>query len=344
MESERTNTIFLIAANVGALVLLIGAVYMIKTLTLVYGIAVGAVVQSVADNSTITAVAQQAASQLGSLHTGIYETYVVFLVALILAAATFIMFLRRNDKNGRATVKRYTLLAGAFTIVYVMLLFFLLSDFSAYLHFSYYIYLIYAGAALTLACIAALELFVVRQPSEAQKFRSSISMDPSKPFSNMVAIQDQLFSNLNGYLRVIDKHFNSSSLANFHRLIDRHATNFTKIVILTSKEMLDSDLQANFADFRNELTAAGVGLEVKLMDDKDAVDQHERILMDEKVAYKIPPFNIINKRSEHITKMSFADAQRRFDYLYGRAIKLENYAVKRARQGPSNPEQPSETA
>jgi hypothetical protein len=54
--------------------------------------------------------------------------------------------------------------------------------------------------------------------------------------------------------------------------------------------------------------------------------------MDQRNAYKIPPFNIINKRSEHVIKASFRDADRRFSELLNRAIKLENYQVEKDRK------------
>jgi len=105
---------------------------------------------------------------------------------------------------------------------------------------------------------------------------------------------------------------------------------------------MDSGFNTNLVDFRNELNELGVVLEVKLMDDKDAVQQHERLLMDDSIAYKIPPFNIINKRAEHITSVNVKEAHLRFQHLYDRAIKLENFMVKRARDEEKPEEGPKQ--
>jgi hypothetical protein len=136
---------------------------------------------------------------------------------------------------------------------------------------------------------------------------------------------------MSGHLRIIDKHFNSTALANLHRIIEGSVANFTKITILTSGEMLDSDTSGDMVDFRSELSAQGVAFEVRLLGERDAVEQHERIMMDDKLAFKVPPFNIINKRSEHITRISHADARNRFNQLLERSTKLENYMVRRGR-------------
>jgi hypothetical protein len=61
-----------------------------------------------------------------------------------------------------------------------------------------------------------------------------------------------------------------------------------------------------------------------VLDDGDAAKQHERLLLDGSEAYKIPPLNIINKKSEHITAVNRDDAARRFEDLWSRAIKFEN--------------------
>lgn len=259
----------------------------------------------------------------------------ILLVALGLSGASFVLYIKRHEKTNNA-ISTYALLHSGLIVVYLLMLYLIISTFYG-TFVSTYMYVIYAG--LVICIISDLYLqYMLRQPAPSvsktgSKVKNTLTIDPSKPFSNMVALQEQLFTNMSGYLRVIDKHFNSAALANFHRLTEKKITNFTKITILTSKEMLDSGFGSNLTDFKTELGEAGVGLEVKLMDDKDTVEQHERIMMDDKIAYKIPPFNIINKRSEHITRINFDEANKRFNYLYGRAIKMENYAIKRAREG-----------
>jgi hypothetical protein len=158
-------------------------------------------------------------------------------------------------------------------------------------------------------------------------------MDPSTPFTNMLNLQHELFSKMSGSLSVVDKHFNTSSLENLHRLLDNYVANFKKITVLTSREMLDTNFSASVIEFNREMESEGVNAEVRIMDSKDSAEQHERFIMDEANAYKIPPLNIINKKSEHITKIKLSEARSRFYYLYGRASKIDNYETKKNHEG-----------
>jgi len=131
---------------------------------------------------------------------------------------------------------------------------------------------------------------------------------------------------------VVDKHFNSAAMSNLYRLIPRDRANIKSLKILTSAEMLDSKFGSNYLDFKEELKNSNIEIEVKIMKEEDAVTQHERFIFDQQGAYKIPPLNIINKKSEHITRMNTRDARKRFDYLYQNSLKFENYMEKQARE------------
>ncbi|EQD46801.1 hypothetical protein B2A_08729, partial [mine drainage metagenome] len=65
-----------------------------------------------------------------------------------------------------------------------------------------------------------------------------------------------------------------------------------------------------------------IGFEVRVMNPEDAAAQHERFIVDSERAYKIPPLNIINKKSEHIVSIKHGEALRRFDYMWGRGRKV----------------------
>lgn len=327
----KDNLEILLLLNLGSLMLIGGAVFLIQIFSVIYGVASGAIIQSSATGVNITPTLVQAALQSDAIHRSVLESYVVLVVALIAFVSSFTMFLRRYDRGGQA-IRSYTMLHGAFTLIYILLFFVVLSGFFGSID-SIYIYIPYFGMGLCIICDVYLE-YEIRKPQEksAVKTKNSISIDPAKPFSNAVNLQDQLFGNMSGTLRIVDKHFNSSALVNLHRLLETNLSNFNSIIILTSKEMLDANFSTNLNDFRSELSGSEIKIEVKLMDDKDAIEQHERMMLDDKIAYKIPPLNIINKRSEHITKINFDETYRRFNYLYGRAITIENYSVKRARE------------
>ena len=62
------------------------------------------------------------------------------------------------------------------------------------------------------------------------------------------------------------------------------------------------------------------------MGGEDAVEQHERMIMDSEKAYKIPPFNIINRKSEHIVQLEYSGSRKRFDDIWNRSTKIENFS------------------
>lgn len=338
-DSSRSRASWLFyVVGVGSLILVAGALYMVKNFAYYFGVGVGAAAQSITSNTAITApLLQQTASNLTAFHVGILEAYAVSLVALGLLGSAMMMFLLRNERS--AKLRRYHFLHLGFTIVYILLFFIIVSSFYGFFD-PVYIYIYYLGMVLCLASDGYLQYMMMQTAPRSARMKRTMTMNPSTPFSNIVALQEQLFPNMSGHLRILDKHFNSSALVNFHRTVGGSITNFSRITILTSKEMLDSGFSNNIIDFQNELKEDGIALDVKLLDDKDAVEQHERLLMDDNVAYKIPPFNIINKRAEHITTLNLKESQRRFQQLYNRAIKMENFAVKRGREEGQEKEQP----
>ncbi len=334
-EPQLRNLLSIIAMNTGSLMILAGSVYILKELAYLYGVGAGSSITlstlNITGNVLVTPIVAQLLQQVTMLRDGLFESYALFLIALIAVGSSFILFIRRHDRGAQRSSATYALLHTAFSVMYLLMLYIILSSLIAYFN-TLYMYVVYLGVILCLASDAYMQ-YAIRQPMQVQtrqRQKGTLAIDPSKPFSSYLALQQQ-FSDLSGELRIVDKHFNSVALENLHRIMERSMTNFTKFVILTSKEMMDSSFGTDIIDFKKELNGLGVGLEVKLMDDKDAIEQHERFIMDDRTAYKIPPFNIINRRSEHITKISFSEADKRFRYLYGRAIKMENYAVKRAR-------------
>ncbi len=323
----------LIMLCAGGLMLIGGSAYLVQIFSVLYGAAAGALLQSNATGTQVAQQLQQTAQQYNSLHGGILESYVLLIISLLSFGVAFLMFLRYYDRGNSATMKKYAIPHIGFTLIYVMLFYVVVSPFYYYFGGGVYMYVVYAGIALSFASAAFLEYMNrAPAPSKSAKLKHTITINPGKPYSNMGDLQDELFSKLKGHIRIVDKHFNSVALANFHRLANRSVISLTKVTILTSKEMLDTDFTSNMIDFRSELNEAGVGVEVRLLDDKDSTEQHERMLLTDTVAYKIPPFNIINKRSEHITMINLGEALKRFNYLYSRAMKLENYMVRKDRE------------
>jgi hypothetical protein len=329
-EQKNMKAELLVMLNIGSLILVLGSVFMIQLFSVMYGAASGIVAQSITDNDLASAALQAVSAQIPQLHSSMLQSYVVLVIALILFTIAFLMLVRRTER-GASTIRKYSMTHGAFSVVYLLLIFIVFSQFYADISFLY-VDAIYFGLALCLIVDGYLSYAIrVQEQPRRVRARGSLSINPSTPFSNVLNIQEQLFSNLSGNLRIIDKHFNSQALANFHRIMSGMESGIKTITVLTSTDLLDSSFQSNVNDLRRELEGKGIRLDVRIMDDRDRMEQHERVIMDDRIAYKIPPFNIINKRSEHINRIGFEESKRRFDQLYSRAITLENQAIKNAR-------------
>ena len=319
-----------VVLGIGSLMLMFGAVYLTSSLSILYGVGIGIVSQSTASNTPVTSPGLLAlAGESSTIGRGILESYVLFVISLAATAAAFFLLLGRHEKPTHS-VSRYTTVNALLAVVYTLVFFIASSSLTA--ANNPYLYVGYAGFLVCIGTDLYLEYLVRRRPFPmAATAKRSMAIDPSKPFSNMMQMREGLLANLSGHLMVVDKHFNSAALSNFYRLFGSNMSNFSRITVLTSREMLNAAFPDDVKDFRSELGGTGVALEVRIMDDRDSVEQHERMLLDDRTAYKIPPFNIINKRSEHITKINFKEARNRFEQLYGRAIKLENYEEKKGR-------------
>ncbi|MCL4389630.1 hypothetical protein M1397_03425 [Candidatus Marsarchaeota archaeon] len=320
-----------IALCIGAIILLFGSVYLINLLSTVYGIGVGATVQSLSDNTPIASQLVPFTAQSATLGRGVLESYISFFIAIAIGAGAFILLLNRREVPTK-TASKYTTLTAVLSIIFI-LLYYLASEGIPSAFVGAYAYLPYLGFLICVLSVAYVEYVIrMKQPKRTPSRRGAVALNPSTPFSNMLNLQNELMNNLSGAIRIVDKHFNSTAIVNLYRLLSGFESNFNKITILTSKEMLGASFPEEVRDLRRELGASGIELDVRLMDEKDAVEQHERFIMDQRNAYKMPPFNIINKRSEHVIKASFRDADRRFSELLNRAIKLENYQVEKDRK------------
>ncbi len=325
-ELRQSIVILLLA---GSLILFAGSVYLTKNFAIEYGAGLGAVLQSIHTNSSIVQSLQPVVANLSLFRLAIDISYMISVLSLLLFGAAFLLFIRRKEL-GTGTIRTYGLLHSASMIFYTIVFALLLSYFYTYMN-DYYLYIIYFGIAVCLAADIYIQ-YDLRMNIRPNRARSSIHMDPSRPFSNMVSLKEGIFSKMSGHLRIVDKHFNSSSMVNFHRLVSGYAQKFNRITVLTSEEMLDGAFPTSVTDMKNEFAASGTEFEVRILDKKDAADQHERIVLDDSIAYNIPPFNIINRKSEHVSRIKLSDANSRFHYLYGRASKIDNYLVRKGHE------------
>ncbi|MDE1768792.1 MAG: hypothetical protein KGH62_05510 [Candidatus Micrarchaeota archaeon] len=330
MDGESSKKLInglVLGLNGSSVLLVIGSLFLIQIFSVLYGIANG--IQINYGTGGVPRQFETFVSQAAYMHEGIFESYVLVVVAIILLETAFMLFLRRTDRT-TSGARKYVAMHTAFAVIYGLIFYIIYVNSSQYLN-EPYMWAIYLGVALSIILGVALN-YIMRMPVDhASALKRTLKVDPARPFSNMLELQEHIFSRLGGHLKVVDKHFNSAALTNFHRLVSDNLKQFSEITIITSTEMVDSNFGRNIADFKKELEANNVGFELRFMDENDKVDQHERMMLDDSVAYKIPPFNIINKRSEHIILIKHEEAQRRFAQLYGRAISFENYSVKKAR-------------
>jgi hypothetical protein len=137
-----------------------------------------------------------------------------------------------------------------------------------------------------------------------------------------LVLSRELFSNLKGDVKIVDMHFDSAGMENLALLINDSKANYSKIYVLSNGERLGADFRKRYSNLVAELSNRKIYFEVRIMNTEDAAAQHERFIVDSGHAYKIPPLNIINKKSEHIVSIKHGEAMRRFDYMWGRGSKV----------------------
>ncbi|VVB77400.1 Uncharacterised protein [uncultured archaeon] len=340
VDKENINYKYLvIMLGLATLALSTSAVYMMEVLGINYGISyaitdlasAGVFSQNSMSNANMTYVLGQTAATANALHSAMREVYIKFLISLGMLGASFILYTSRRDMFGAAT-RRYTLLHLALTLIFIAMFFIVFSGNLPVDLNRIYFMLVYFAMAAAVGIDAYLELVVHGQFQKIIRRGNEVRIEPNTPYTNMIKLREVVFSNLRDHVRIVDKHFNSQAISNLHRLIGEDLPNIKKIDVLTSKEMFDSKFLDNYNDFKKELGNAGVELNFMLMAEADNTTQHERFVFDDSRAYKIPPLNIINKKSEHVVNFSVKDAKGRFDALSKNATKYENYLVKQARE------------
>lgn len=327
LEGEKTeqagkHTIAIVLLNIASVALMLSAIFSVQLLSIAYGTGVGAYIQSTADKMNVTQIMQPAVNELSHIYTSILESYLLFVFAIAASALAFMLIMKQSIR-GRES-RRY-LLMHASAVALFMLLYLLISTSFNISNVQFYTAISVFGIVLCFAIDAYL-IYELRKPQLAKQMRRlAIEINPSTPYANVLELQSRLFSKLNGNLRIVDKHFNSTSIANLYRLIEPYLSNITAIRIITSKEMLDKGFSSNYNDLKAELSKGNIEIELRIMNDDSAREQHERFMFDSKAAFKIPPLNIINKKSEHVLKMNIKDAKERYEELYKNSIKFENY-------------------
>ncbi len=158
----------------------------------------------------------------------------------------------------------------------------------------------------------------------------SLEISPDIPYSNLFKISKSIFSKLSGNVYILDMHFDLKGLENLSKLLKlSNNAKISSINILTKKDRVSGEFEKWYFDFEKELKYKNIIFELRILIDQDAQEQHERLLIDSTTAYKIPPLNIINKKSEHIVSIDYKSSRNRFDMIWSRSLKFENFLIKK---------------
>ena len=319
---DKTIAILLLAFSV---VLLANGIFAIEQFSVQYGVGAGALLESSAYNISVIPVLSTITSQIQSTYQMMLESVFMTGIGFIMSLMAFSLLTHKNSRYG-SYIRRHVPVHIMLAIVYLSML--VIMRATAVVRISSFdSYLTYASIFFSILLDMYLE-YSLRKYESSRKLSGNISINPLTPFGNIVQLRNTLFEKLQGEIGIVDKHFNSVALHNLYRLIPTGSSRIKSIKVLTSESMLDSRFGQNYYDLKEEFKNLGINLEVKVMAEADATAQHERFILDDNGSYKIPPFNIINKKSEHITRINTKDSRSRFEYLYQNSVKFENLSSR----------------
>ncbi len=259
-------------------------------------------------------------SAIPTIGTAIHISYAMVVFGLILFALSSIQLFRRSFSKG------YNIVMGVAAVAFLAITYLIETGFDIsvppWLFATGYI-----GAFMVLLpaiYLYATYNFVVGRKGMAR----NIGMDPLTPYTNMQKLSQGVMAKMKGGIKILDMHLDAEGLRNLAVMVSGSEGRFDSISVLASGTRLGSTFSKEYRDFRDELSNKNVVFDVRIMNPQDLAQQHERLLMDDYYAYKIPPLNIINKKSEHVVSISHLEAARRFDYLWDRATKYETFVSK----------------
>lgn len=324
-----------ILAVIGGLVALLSVFYFVESFSYSVGYdngfmgAIGVYNVSSAANTVLPALT----ATISTFRLGLHIVYaMLFLPIIMLGIGAFWMF---GSSKGR-TLHIIMMTVG---IVFLLMVTIITENF----HFSGPLDMILAAYAGALLCTASGGYFLYARYSKAAAPRNravrSIEIDPAKPYSNMDLIAKRLFSSFSGEVKILDMHFDTRAVQNLSALVSRSNPRFKKILALTASDRTGDSLRRDYNELKAELANFGIGFEIRIMNDSDLAEQHERLILDDSKAYKIPPLNIINRKNEHIVSVNYRQATEHFDRLWSRGAKLENFGKGNSGKKAALPEQ-----
>lgn len=262
-------------------------------------------------------------SESGSVRLALYLTYVMLPFVLVMLAIGILWFFARAYSKLTGAVLLFT------AVAYFLIIAVLETSFTFHSTLLGIVVLCLSGALALMAGMHATGAFSSMLSTDTDKAGShrrtvQIGIDPEMPYTNMQVLSSKLMGRLSGEIKILDMHFDVAALDSLARLTSKNIGRYSRIVVLSKKDRLGEEFAVSYKDFKDELMSRHVEFELRVLDENDASKQHERLLLDGNEAYKIPPLNIINRKSEHIIAVNRSDAAHRFDELWSRAMKFEN--------------------
>ncbi len=256
-----------------------------------------------------------------SIRLALYLTYVLLPFAMVMLTIGVLWFFAKVYSRLTGSVLLLT------SLIYLLIVAALENNFVFHSTWLGLAIVCVSGLLTLVASVNSLGAFgggMFAAPDKARRRPVQIGIDPEMPYTNMQVLSSKLMGRLSGELKILDMHFDASALDNLMRMVSKNADRYSKIEVLSKRDRLGEEFALVYRDFKTEMLSKHVEFDLRVLDDGDASKQHERFLFDGNEAYKIPPLNIINRKSEHITAVNRSDAAKRFDDLWSRAIKFDN--------------------
>jgi hypothetical protein len=320
MSRDNELSISQAVVLIGGFITLLYTFYYTQQLSYSIGIYFGvsrAIVAYNITNKTAGNALLNAVSQSTTLALALHLTYALLPFTVIILAIGIVWLFSNSYSRLTASVLIIS------SIVYLILVAILEFDFSFSSALSTFPFA-YLGGALALAGGSYSLWKMYNRSPLTKRAVHPLAINPDTPYSNMRLISNRIMRKLSGEIRILDMHFDTNSLDNLMYLMERHMQQYTQISVLTSKTRLGSQFEKSYGNFKNELANRNVAFELRVLEVEEAAKQHERVLMDNSTAYKIPPLNIINKKNEHIVGINQKEAYDRFNKLWSKATKYEN--------------------
>lgn len=308
-------------AFIGSLGAMLITFYYMQSTSLIIGVSSGIALSASKYNLTLNSTTMALVNNTPVYRIGAYFTYLMLPIALAMFGLATLWFF--GSRRGRVSGFSMAILSIIFIAILTVM--------KINLNLSEPLSVIATGYIGALLAMAAGAYAFLQKPQKRQSIRP-LEIDPSKPYSNMLNMYDKVMSNLSGTLKVLDKNFDTASMSNMYRLVSSNIGSIKGVMVLTSSDRVGKAFERDYYDIKKEFETYGMYIDIRVMSDADAAEQHERFMADSKNAFKIPPLNIINRKSEHIVRINPREVNKRFDDIFQRSTKIENLFGKSAKQ------------